>query len=671
MINNISVIGTDIEKQIEVAISNNARRQQTWIIGSTGTGKSTLIASLILQQIHQNHGVCLVEPHSDLTNNILERIPSRRLQDIIYFDVGNTKNIFGLNLFEAQNPDDMTEVAKVSSFLNHVFATTWQIQTSTAPHLTQLLRNVTRTLIEAKGTFADIPLLLWDEAVRQKLTKNLKNTQTKLFWQQYNRRTPRSRDDYISSLINKIDSYLNNPIVANMLSQRETTIDFREIIDSGKILLLKLSNIHEEVSRLIGAIIIGNLLMASFSRASIKEENRRPFYLFIDEFQKFSNPDFRAFIEEARKYQVSITLSHQSLKQLDEESRSAASGAANIIVFRVSGDDGRILARSFDTTPTREIVGQNPERAPVGNVIEYLIKRGHSDPRVTRFAQAYLVPLENFIRSIPQGHERTITVDFSPQIDMKDIYFRKGRELINEALYRPMVDRKSDFIINPLALFILALSQRNYSEQLFIPYVKHSWAILPVFEFEGFKKEADIFGDPWFITEDNLSYISKKKRKNKEKAEKLIAMITELRYTMDVLANDPIMIDTGRYTPRYQQRLYSDMQNEIANRLKNQQNYEANVKLLSGEHIIRTYPLSPGLTGHNLESRIEHIQKHMRNAGYTRYYKDVEREVRERQEILRRELGEELPPTRTVNKEASYNQAASNISRDEPPPTHT
>jgi hypothetical protein len=137
--------------------------------------------------------------------------------------------------------------------------------------------------------------------------------------------------------------------------------------------------------------------MAAFSRIDTDEDNRRQFNLYCDEYQRFATSDFRSFIDEARKFKVAITLSHQSLSQLEEENRTPAGAAANLIAFRVSGEDGEELAKTFDTTPTQQVVGEEPERAPVGDVIGHLVKRGHNDARVTRFGQTYLQKVEDFM----------------------------------------------------------------------------------------------------------------------------------------------------------------------------------------------------------------------------------------------------------------------------------
>jgi hypothetical protein len=215
---------------------------------------------------------------------------------------------FGLNLFQCGMPNDLPSVAKTASFVMHVFQKVWNVGTST-PLLAQAVRNVTRTLIENSGTtFAEIPLLLWDRAAREKLLTNLTNAQSRMFWGHYAQKTQRDRGELISSTINKVDAYLNEPMIANIVSQSKTTIDFRRIMDEGRILLINLSPQLEEMSRLIGAILIGKLLMAAFSRADTPGVSGRQFNLYCDEYQRFATSDFATLISEARKFKIATTL---------------------------------------------------------------------------------------------------------------------------------------------------------------------------------------------------------------------------------------------------------------------------------------------------------------------------------------------------------------------------
>jgi hypothetical protein len=197
---------------------------------------------MIISDIYGNRCLELIEPYGDLTRSVIAAIPERRLKDVIYLDITDSTASFGINFFETPPGADVSEVAKVASFVQHLFESVWSAQTETTPRLAQVLRNTTRVLIENPGmSFSEIPLLLWEDGVREKLMRRVSSTQTKLFFQHYNRRDPRGREELIASTINKVDAYLNEVLIARIVSQSASTIDFRRIMDEGKILLVNLS----------------------------------------------------------------------------------------------------------------------------------------------------------------------------------------------------------------------------------------------------------------------------------------------------------------------------------------------------------------------------------------------------------------------------------------------
>src|SRR5918992_1179441 len=362
-----SIIGTDTQEDIEVAISLKARQQGLTIIGANGTGKSALISRLIHQDIRNNLGLALLDPHGDLTKTVISNMPDDRLKDVIYLNLEDVDYPFGLNLFECSRLT-IADMAKTASFVYHTFQKIWQLDNASSPRLLQVLRALTLTLIENPGsTLSEAPLLLSSHTIRAKMVENLTNQEIILFWENYNRRSQRDRDELTASTINKISSFLDEPMIRNIVSQSKTTIDFRNIMDSGKILLVQASPQFELVSTLIGSILIGKLLLSAMSRTDTPEENRRQFNLYIDEVQRFQTPDLATLISEARKYKISTSSANQVINQLFEENRASLLAAGNLIVFRVSGEDAKALAKNFDTTPTREIIGEEPIRAPVSD----------------------------------------------------------------------------------------------------------------------------------------------------------------------------------------------------------------------------------------------------------------------------------------------------------------
>jgi len=326
-----SIVGSDLQKDTDVAISQKARLQGLYIIGANGTGKSTLLANLILTDIQQGLGVCLIEPHGDLTKTIIAGLPENRVKDVILLNVEDVDYPFGINLYECPLLT-IRDMAQTASFVSHVFEKIWYAGTET-PRLMQNLRALTRTLIENPGaTFAEIPLLYSNDTVRTNFVANLSNPSIISYWQDYERKNQRDRAIYLESTLNKVNAFLDEPMIRNIFAQSKTSIDFRALMDSGKILLVKLSPQFEEASRLIGAVIIGKLLMAAFSRTEQEEQNRRQFHLYCDEFQRFATSDFATLISEARKFKIATTLSHQTLSQVDEANRAAALAAGNLIV---------------------------------------------------------------------------------------------------------------------------------------------------------------------------------------------------------------------------------------------------------------------------------------------------------------------------------------------------
>jgi hypothetical protein len=630
-----SIIGTDLNEGIDIAISQKAKLQTTYLIGGSGTGKSTVVANLVNSDSKNGLGMAVLDPHGDVIKTIIAGLPENRVKDVIYFNVEDVDYPVCINPFECSRLT-IRDMAKTASFVSHAFEKIWGAGTDT-PRLMQNLRALTRTLIENPGTtFAEIPLLYSNDTVRNKMVANLTNPSIISYWEDYERKSQRDRYINLESTLNKVTTFLDEPMIRNIFAQSETTIDFRNIMDTSKILLVSLSPQYEEASRLIGAVIIGKILLAAFSRTDTPEENRRQFNLYVDEFQRVATSDFATLISEARKFRIATTLSHQTLAQLDEANKAAALAAGNLIVFRVSGEDAKTLAKNFDTTPTKEIVGEEPIRAPVADVISHLVKRGHNDQRVTRFAQVYLQNLEDLIHKITQYEYCRVYSNYLPELLVYNCDIRKGRELLNESLYRCIVEKTAQRQIRPLALYILAVAQNDGSEEVFFRYINYSGWILPPHYFKGFKKGAEVFGNPNFIHKDSVAKFigSSSLKRARNAAAAAVKMITELRYTMDVLAQQPILVDTGQYQPKYQNRTYADMENQIARDLTQQPNFQAKVKLLAGEHVIQTKNTPPGLTGSQLVQRIAQIQAQTRK-NYCKPRLEVEKEIRERQEKWR------------------------------------
>jgi hypothetical protein len=262
-----SIIGIDTTTKQRVDIPQSSRRRGLYIIGATGTGKSTLIENLIVQDIRQGIGVCLLDPHGDLIDTVLSKLPDvEHEKKVVLLDILDENYPFGLNMFICSNPKSSVEVQKVVDQVMHIFERLFDITRST-PLMAQYLRNCTHTLIANPGyTMADIPLLLTNEKCRRRLVANITDRQVRLFWEQYENMKPSEQIERAGFILNKLDEFLQ-PLPGNIVGQSVSTIDLREIMDKEKILLVKLSARLDSVSSLIGSVLVALMLNAAYARA--------------------------------------------------------------------------------------------------------------------------------------------------------------------------------------------------------------------------------------------------------------------------------------------------------------------------------------------------------------------------------------------------------------------
>jgi len=345
-----SRLGRDINTGKRVDVTQAALRQGLYITGIQGTGKSVLIENLIIQDIKQNMGVCLLDPHGDLTQAVLSRLPERREKDVIYLDINNYRYPFGVNLFQCPDLSNLAEVQKTIDQVVHVFEKLLGVSHET-PLILEYLQNCTHTLIANPGyTMADIPLLLQDGACRKKLVAHVTDSDVQLFWRLHEQKKPADQSYDISSTLRRVRQFLQ-PLSRPIVGQSASSIDIRKVMDEGKILLVKLDTTLESITELIGSLIIALFLNAAKSRADLPVQKRRQFNLYADEFQRFATEDYATLIEEARKFGVGITIAHQNGSQLETSLKERARSVANLAVFKVNSIDADELAGEFDITP--------------------------------------------------------------------------------------------------------------------------------------------------------------------------------------------------------------------------------------------------------------------------------------------------------------------------------
>jgi DNA helicase HerA-like ATPase len=345
-------LGYTTKERKPVEISLNERRQGTYIIGTTGTGKSTLLKNIVYQDLRQDreHGLCLLDPHGDLIDEILGLVPRDRIDDVILFDPMDTERPFGLNLLDCDHNDPYQVrwvVSTVMGTLQRLFFYSW------GPRLEHVLRHTLLTAMKIpNSTFIELLLLLTDEDYRKKVVENIDDPILKQFWEDLPR-SDRERYELISSTLNKISPFITDISMRNIVGQPKNTVNIGNIMNRGKILLVNLSkgDLGEANSALLGSVLVNLIMIAAFQRRSIPSKQRRPFHLIVDEFQNFATESFTILQSEARKYAVDTVVAHQFRDQLDDLNKGSTLNVGNMIVFRVNGRDSYSLASQFDNTP--------------------------------------------------------------------------------------------------------------------------------------------------------------------------------------------------------------------------------------------------------------------------------------------------------------------------------
>ncbi|PJE62447.1 hypothetical protein COU88_04960, partial [Candidatus Roizmanbacteria bacterium CG10_big_fil_rev_8_21_14_0_10_39_6] len=331
-------------------IAHEDRRKHMYVIGKTGAGKSTLIANMAINDIRNGHGVAVVDPHGDLSEMILNFIPKRRINDVIYLDPTLAADrSFSLNLFDQEG---MQHTDVVASGIVSVFYKLYQ--NSWGPRLEYMLRNtILSLLLYEDATFADIPRMLTNKQYRSKVVADLakKDTILSQFWiDEFEKMSDRLRTEAISPILNKVGQFLSSQRIRSIVDSKRSTFSLDEVMNKGKILILNLSQgkLGEDTTALLGAMFITKIQLTAMRRVFMPEEERRDFYLYVDEFQNFATNSFIKILSEARKYKLNLTLANQYVGQVDEDIQKAIFGnVGTLVTFVVGARDAGLFEKEF------------------------------------------------------------------------------------------------------------------------------------------------------------------------------------------------------------------------------------------------------------------------------------------------------------------------------------
>jgi hypothetical protein len=336
----------DIRRRFGIKHKN--RRGHMYIVGKTGTGKSTLIQTMAGHDIEAGYGLALIDPHGDLVEAILDSVPAGRVNDVIYFNPADLEYPLPFNPLERVARDQRHLVASgFISTLKKVWSESW------GPRLEHILRHAVLTLLEQpESTLLDIQRLLTSDAFRELAVSRVTDPQVRRFWfSEFAKYSAWLKSEAVSPILNKVGQFLASIPLRNIVGQQKSAINFRQIMDEGKVLVVNLAKgrIGEDNCSLLGAMLVTQIQLAALSRAELPEAGRRPFYLYVDEFHEFLTLSFADILSAARKYGLNLVLAHQHLAQLDEKLRAAVLGnAGTIISFRVGVEDAELLAKAFD-----------------------------------------------------------------------------------------------------------------------------------------------------------------------------------------------------------------------------------------------------------------------------------------------------------------------------------
>lgn len=324
------------------------RRSHLYCLGKTGTGKTTLLRNLIVQDLAAGHGLGLIDPHGDLAQTVLDLIPRSRTEDVVYFDPADTEYPIAFNPLDSL-PAHLRHL--VASGVVSAFKNVWH--ESWGPRTEYILYAAVAALLECQAaTLLGIQRMLSDERYRDWVVRQVKDPLVRSFWvREFGSYDSRFMHEAVAPIQNKVGQLLMSPLLRNILGQVKSRIDARFMMDNRRILIADLSKgrIGEDKSNLLGSLLVTQFQLAAMSRADMPESERKDFFLVIDEFQNFATDSFASILSEARKYRLCLTLSHQYAAQLRDEVRDAVFGnVGSIVAFRVGQADAFALEREFD-----------------------------------------------------------------------------------------------------------------------------------------------------------------------------------------------------------------------------------------------------------------------------------------------------------------------------------
>ncbi len=394
-------------KKTKFGIKEEDRARHMYVIGKTGMGKSTLLENLAIQDIQNGQGVAFIDPHGSTAEKLLEYVPEHRIKDVVYFAPFDRDFPISFNVMEDVGADKRhLVVAGLMSAFKKIWIDAWSAR------MEYILNNILLALLESPGsTLLGVNRMLIDKEYRKQVVDNVTDTSVKAFWnEEYAKYTDRFAQEAAPAIQNKVGQFVSNPIIRNIIGQPHSSFDIRDIMDKRKILIMNLSKgkLGEGNTNLIGSMLVTKIYLAAMSRADVTRGDLKdlpPFYFYVDEFQSFANESFADILSEARKYKLSLTITHQYIEQMEDEVRAAVFGNVGTLVsFRVGATDAEILEKEFAPVFTMDDL-VNLDFAQV--YLRLMIDGMGSRPFSAKTLPAFPPPAKNYVAEIIQNCRTT------------------------------------------------------------------------------------------------------------------------------------------------------------------------------------------------------------------------------------------------------------------------
>lgn len=689
------ILGTDTQRGTRITTPLADLMTGMYVIGATGSGKTTFLLNLILQAIEQGIGLAFLSPHADAIADVIARLPAGREQAVILLDVLSSDASFGLNLFQCDTTNER-EVSITAQVVLELFAklfTETGDLAASAPTMYESLLALTMLLIHNQShTLAEAPMLFTNKEAALSLARKLPESQADIrrWWEAYYALKEADREYKTGSLQRRLLAFLSDTVSRRIFGSPQTTINLRSIMDSRKVLLVKLDRQRPQLTSLVGATLVSLIAAAAYSRADVPEEKRVTFCLFADEYQRFSTPTFAELLTEVRKFRIATTIAHQFRDQLDMANKGATLNAGNLVVFHISGKDGEELAKQFRAA---HVEPEREQGVLAGNMAQVLGREGHPDERARAFVQVYLRFLQTAAREEAEEiRERSMprmTVYPTIQVTSPDVLgsfefeynpdeVKQGIQYLNDWLYNCVRDLQAsaDPDREMLRCFSHVLGFSNYwtiIHTLPTPLIKQTLfemvkAGTPGQKNEAWKKALRDFdsahvlyikdllqeqrsrGEYPTVQASRTGWIYKGDSSRSDKTSPDASTIALAAYTLEkeryhtfveslalllaALREQPIFSDSRKYglAPSASPRQIADLEREIAQELVHPDKYCARVRLGTAEYTIQALPLPA--PSRSVAALVKEIREHNLRCGYLQKKDMVDAQIKKRQQQL-------------------------------------